>query len=96
MYATLVMFNIGPGMQEQATGMADQFAQLHATLKGFKSSTFFSDEAKGDYGAFSLWETNEDAEAALGTAGPKLQEALKDIVQEPPTVRIFEVYLPNM
>lgn len=95
MYATLVMFTLGTGARLTAEKLADQYAQIHKTMKGFKSSTFFIDESIGEYGAFSLWQSKDDAESAFASAGPHLQQVLSSIVKEAPTFRIFEVYEPK-
>jgi len=95
MYARLVMFTLGPGMRSTAEKLADQFASAHKTLKGFKSATFIGDDTVGEYGALTLWESKEDAEAAGTALGPKLEQALSGIVKGPPTRRLFEVYEPK-
>ncbi len=94
MYARLVMFTMGPGKRAVAEKMADQFLGAMQGLKGFKGSTFIVDEAVGEYGALSLWESKEALEAALETLTPGLQQALEGIVQGPPIRRTFEVYEP--
>ena len=49
MYAQLFMFTLGLGMRSTAEKIADQCASKHKTLKGFKSVTYISDEAVGEY-----------------------------------------------
>lgn len=63
--------------------------------KGFKNVTFFLDEAAGEYGALTLYETKSDAEAAAAALYPQLQEVLGGIIKGPPTLRQFEVYEPR-
>ena len=92
MYAQLVMIALGPGMRPAAEKLADQFAPVVKTQKGFKSITFFGDEEVGEYGSFSLWETKEDAEADATVMAPKVEQAVSGIAKEPPTRQIFEVY----
>jgi len=60
MYAQLVMFTLGNGMRAQAEKMADEFAVGHKTLKGFKSVIFLGDDASGEYGSLTTWETPDD------------------------------------
>ncbi len=91
MYARLVLFNIGPGKRSTADKLVEQFAPAIKARKGFKSATFFGDEASGEYGVFVLWETEEDAEAAAKALFPKLQQSLANLVKEPPRNPLFEV-----
>jgi len=95
MYAQLVILTLGPGTRSTGEKLADQFAPALKTLKGFKRVTFFGDEAVGEYGSLSLWESKEDVEAAAAVLRPKLEQAVSDIAKEPPTRRFFEVYEPK-
>ena len=96
MYAQLVMFTLGPGMRAQAERNADEFAVAHKPLKGFKSGIFLGDDAIGEYGSLTTWETLDDLKSASDILRPKLTEALSGIAKGPPTVRVFEVYEPKM
>ncbi len=95
MYAQLSMITLGPGMLSTAEKLADQFAPVLKAQKGFKKVTFFGDDAKGDYGSFSLWESKEDAEAEAEAVRPQLEQAVSGIAKAPPTRRFFEVYEPK-
>jgi quinol monooxygenase YgiN len=95
MYARLVMFTLGPGTRPTGEKLAEQFAPALRAMKGFKSVTFFLDDTVGEYGAFVLWESKEDAEAAIAVLDLQLQQALTGIVQGPPTLGLFEVYEPK-
>lgn len=95
MYARLVLFTLGPGMRDTAERLADSVAPQVQNLKGFKSVTFIGDDETGEYGSFSLWETQEDAQAVAEALLPKLQEAVGDRMKGPPTVRNLEVYTPQ-
>ena len=92
MYAQLVMLSLGPGMRSTAEKLADQFHPVLRAMKGFKTGTFFGDEATGEYGTFTLWETKEDVEAAAAVMRPKLEQAVSGITKAPPTRKFFEVY----
>jgi heme-degrading monooxygenase HmoA len=92
MYATFVMFTLGPGTRPTAEKLAEQFAPVIKGLKGFKSIIFLGDDAVGEYASLTIYESKEDAEAAVAVTGPRLEEALKDIVKGPPTRRLFEVF----
>ena len=95
MYATMTTFTVKPGMQEIAEKLADKLIPGIRGLKGFKSITFFVDPKVDEYWGFALWESKEDAAAALATTGPRLIEALSGIAKEPPTRRMFRVYGPK-
>jgi len=95
MYAQLVMFTLGPGMRAQAEKMADEFASAHKPLKGFKTAIFLGDDAVGEYGSLTTWETPDDLKSASEILRPKLTEALSGIAKGPPTTRVFEVYAPK-
>ena len=99
MYAQLVILHLGPGMRSTAEKLADQFAPVLEAQKGFKKITFLGDEAEGDYGSFSLWESKEDAEAEAEAEAeairPQLEQAVSGNAKAPPTRRLFEVYEPK-
>ncbi len=92
MYAVWTFFNLGPGMREVGDKLCEQFVPIISSRKGFKSGTMFGDDSVGDYGGLTVWETREDAEATVRETGPKIQEALKDIVKGELTRRVFEVW----
>ena len=96
MYTRLILVNFGPGMRSAGERVADTFAPIYRTMKGFKGVTFFADHESGECGALSLWETKEDAEAATASLWPKLQEVAGGILKVPPIVRTFELYEPKV
>jgi heme-degrading monooxygenase HmoA len=89
------MMNFGPGMQSEGEKVADTFAGIYKTMKGFKGSTFFNDSETGECGALSLWESREDVDAASASLKPKLQEVAGGIMKGPPTVQTFKLYEPK-
>ena len=95
MYASLSTFNLGPGMRSAGEKLADQFAPVLKTLKGFKGVTFLADVEAGEYMALMIWESKEDAEAAHALTAPKMQEAAGSILKAPPTRKVLEVYEPK-
>ncbi|MBA7675101.1 hypothetical protein ES703_83330 [subsurface metagenome] len=95
MYAQLLMFTLGNGMRAQAEKIADEFAVAHKPLKGFKSAIFLGDDASGEYGSLTTWETPDDLKSAADILRPKLTEVLSGIAKGPPTIRVFEVYEPK-
>lgn len=92
MYASMTMFTMPPGMREKMEQLADHMLAAGRQMQGFVSLTFFRNEETNEYGGFALWETKEDAKAAMSQTGPKLEEALADTVIGPLRRKLFEVY----
>ena len=95
MYARIVMFSLGSGMRSTADELAARFDPAIRARPGFQDLTFFGDDSDGTYGVFTLYDTKENAEAAIAALQPQLQEAIKDILKGPPTLRLFEVIEPG-
>jgi len=95
MYATFTMINLGPGMRQEAEKIANQFAPVNRSLKGFIRYNYFGDVETGDYGSLILYESKEDAENALATIGPEMKKTAGDIVKGEPIRRVFEIYEPT-
>ncbi len=95
MIARLLLMDLGAGARSAGEKVADKFAAIYKTMKGFKDATFFVDYETGECGTLTLWESKEDAEAAAAILRPKLQEAAGSMLKGPPTVRTFEVYKPK-
>ena len=92
MYVATTMFTVPPGMREKMEQLADRMLVGMKQMKGFVSITFVMDEETNEYGGFALWESKEDAEAAMSQTGSKLDEALAGIVIGPLRRKLFEVY----
>ncbi len=95
MYSRLVIFKVGEGKYSTIEGMVEEFDDLYRTQKGFKHVFIIGDEASGEYGSFSVWESKEDAEAANAVIAPRLQQALSGLLQGPPERWGFEVLEPK-
>ncbi len=95
MHARLVTLTLAPGSFATAEKLADNAASVIRTLKGFRNVTFFGDDATGEYGSLSLWESREDAEAVSKVKKLQIRKLVSNILREPPTVRIFQVYEPK-
>src|SRR5687767_12450842 len=91
MYARFSVISMGPGTRPQMEKLADRLARSLQDLKGFRSITFLMEEASGDYGTFSLWDSQEDAEAASAAISPQVAKIYQGML----TPWIFEVYEPK-
>lgn len=92
MYTLLTTMDLGAGTEDLQEKLGQQFSSALRSLKGFKKLTMFRDPATGKCGGLSLWETRDDAEAALSSTGSKLKEALAGAVKEAPTREVYEVW----
>ncbi len=95
MYARLVIFKVGPGNRSTIEKLVDEFDPLYRAQKGFRHVFIIGDDASSEYGSFSVWESQEDAEAANAVIAPRLQQALTNLLQGPPDRWFFEVLEPK-
>jgi heme-degrading monooxygenase HmoA len=96
MYARLVIFKVGPGNRSAIKKLVDEFDSLYRAQRGFRHVFIIEDAATGEYGSFSVWESKEDAEAANAVIAPRLQQALRGLLQGPPNRWVFEVLQPEV
>ena len=75
--------------------LADRVSAAYRSEPGFQHVTFLADDASGEYGYISFWDTKEEAEAAGAKMNPQLQEAVRDMLKGQPTIRLFEVHEAN-
>jgi|SwirhisoilCB2_FD_contig_31_27696904_length_375_multi_3_in_0_out_0_1 heme-degrading monooxygenase HmoA len=94
-YVTIGTLKIGPGQRPFAEGIADHGVHGFAQMPGFVSVTFFLDEAANEYGAYSVWESREQAEAADQQLTPQFEQAFGDQLQGKISTHIYEIYVPN-
>lgn len=80
------------GMRKKMEELADKMLVGMREMPGFVSITFVMDEETNEYGGIALWETKEDAKAAMNQTGPQLEQALADSVIGPLRRKLFEVY----
>ncbi|MFC4770199.1 hypothetical protein ACFO8Q_23260 [Effusibacillus consociatus] len=90
------MFTLGPNKRFLAEMIADRCNGMVRKLKGFNNIIYLMDDAAGEYGALTLWESKEDAEAAIQIVYPRVRRTLDDYVQVTPDIRLFEVYEPTI
>ena len=95
MYSRLVIFKVGPGKHSTIERLVDEFDALYRDQEGFRHLFILGDEASGEYGSFSVWESKEDADAANAVIAPRLQQALTGLLQGRPDRWFFEVLEPK-
>ncbi len=95
MYASMTLFTVKPGMRERMEKLGDQILVAMGQMKGFKGLTCLMDPDTNEYGGIALWDTKEDALASMNLTGPKLEEALSDVLIGSLNRRVFEVYEPK-
>ena len=95
MYASMTMFTMPPGAREKMEQLAEQMLGGMKQMQGFVSITFVMNEETNEYGGVALWQTKEDAEAAMEQTGIKLGEALSGKTIGPMERKIFDVYEPS-
>lgn len=86
MYARLVIFKVGLGKRSTIEKLVGEFDPLYRAQKGFRHVFVIGDDATGEYGSFSVWESKEDAEAANAVIAPQLQQALTGLLQGLPNL----------
>lgn len=95
MYIRLITFNLEPGMRPMAERLADRFVPLLRARHGLVTVVFFANNAAGEYGTLTIWESKEDVETEATILIPRLQDALAGISSERPLIRLYEVYEPR-
>jgi hypothetical protein len=60
----------------------------------FKELHVIADDLSGQYGSFSVWESQADADAANAVIAPRLQRALAGRLKDLPNRWVFEVVEP--
>jgi heme-degrading monooxygenase HmoA len=95
MHARLVIFKLAPGQRSTIQALARQFDPLYRAQPGFNELYVIADDLSGQYGSFSVWESQADADAANAVIAPRLQRALAGRLQDPPNRWFFEVVEPT-
>ncbi len=92
MHVLLTMFTLGPGMEEFGDKLGENFSSTLRSQKGFKRLTMFRNDDTGECGGLSIWQSKEDAEAALATTGSKLKEALTGVAKGEPKRGVYDLW----
>jgi heme-degrading monooxygenase HmoA len=91
MHARLVIFKLGPGQRSTIQALAQEFDPLYRAQPGFNELYVIGDDLSGQYGSFSVWDSQADAHAANAVIAPRLQRALAGRLEDPPNRWLFEV-----
>ena len=75
--------------------MADDIYRHSATLPGFVSATYVVSDDETSYGAFSVWQSREEAQAGGESIREKVMPVLQGLVTAPPEVSVMEIYEPK-
>jgi len=95
MYARLLKFNTDPNRRSEVEALADKVFALAKDQKGFISIHFVISSDESEYGSFSLWESEGDAELGGSVIGSKIGETLQNLANAPPKIDVYEVYKPG-
>jgi heme-degrading monooxygenase HmoA len=96
MYVRLLTMNLDPTDRAVAESLADAAAKLYRASPGFRSGTWFVNEAATEYGSLSVWDSKEALDAASAKAQPLIKEKLGARLKNPPAVATFELYEPKI
>lgn len=95
MYARLLKFNTDPNRRSEVEALADQVFTIAKEQKGFISIHFIISSDESEYGSFSLWESENDAETGGNAIRSQIAEKLHGIATAPPTIDVYEIYKPG-
>lgn len=76
--------------------LLDEFDPPYRVKKGFRDLSIIGDGTSGEYGSSSVWDSKDDAEAANAVIAPRLQEALKGLLQGPSEARSLRCLNPTV
>ncbi len=95
-YERVTTFHLRPGNRDRIAEMANEADREIRRLPGFQSITYGLDSDNGEFCAVSLWDSREHAEQVTQAVRDVAQRSVQDILVEPPSTHIYEVYQPQM
>ncbi|MBI4787199.1 MAG: hypothetical protein HY782_09155 [Chloroflexi bacterium] len=81
-------------MRATAEKLADRLASVLQARRGLVTAIFFANDAAGEYGALTVWSSQEAVDEEATIVIPRLHDALAGISEHPPVIRLFQVYEP--
>lgn len=95
MYARFLKFNTDPSRRPQVEALADSVFEIAKKQQGFISIHFIISSDESEYGSFSLWESENDAEMGGSAIRSETGATLQELAAAPPTIDVYEVYKPG-
>ena len=94
MFTRIVELTTKPGKNEQLSAtINDKVLPILKRQKGFVDEmVFVSDKEDNRVLSLSFWNTRPDAEQYHRTDYPKVQEAIRPLLDAEPVIRTFEVH----
>jgi len=94
MFTRIVELTTKPGKNEQLSAtINDKVLPILKRQKGFVDEmVFVSDKEEDRVLALSFWNTKQDAEQYHRTDFPKVQEAIRPLLDAEPAIRTYEVH----
>jgi heme-degrading monooxygenase HmoA len=95
MYARFLKFNADPSRRSEVEALADEAFAIAKKQQGFISIHIVVSSDESEYGSFSLWESENDAEAGGSAIRSETGATLQELASAPPTIDVYEVYKPG-
>ena len=94
MFTRIVELTTKPGKNEQLSAtINDKVLPILKRQKGFVDEmVFVSDKEEDRVLALSFWNTKQDADQYHRTDYPKVQEAIRPLLDAEPAIRTYEVH----
>lgn len=90
MFVHLVTFNLGKKYKDNAISFRNAFIQVFQDTDGFVSADFFRNDDLNEVGGFTVWESEEAANAALETLQPLLDRTISGSGDRTFSIKKFE------
>jgi len=95
MYARFLKFNADPSKRSEIEALADSAFAIAKKQQGFISIHFVISSDESEFGSFSLWESENDAEVGGSAIRSGTATTLQGLASTPPMIDIYEVYKPG-
>lgn len=95
MYARQLSFKSTPENRAEIEALADRAFELMQSMNGFVAAHFLISDDETTYGSFSLWENQDQAQAAAERFRDATLPTVQKLATGTPTVTQFEVYEPK-
>ena len=96
MYARFLKFSTDPGKRSEVEALADKAFTIARQQQGFISIHFIISSDESTFGSFSLWESENDADAGGVAIRSQVNATLQQIAIAPPSMDTYEIYKPGV